>query len=223
MGSNNPENKNAKPYVILVEGNVGSGKTKFMSNFSDIPGVQIKYEPLDKWQNYEGINLLDLMYRDGKNYLLFQLLAFLTQLQTQLESDQPILMMERSIYSARFVFVENIKSNPNHKLEAELLIEWYDFLMDQLKDKLDIGTIIYLKTDPRIAMARTQGRGRTEEENLDLDFFNNVHITHEKWLTQKIWGTKVAPNVLTLNGNKHYNCMEEYVDMVKTIIKQHLD
>jgi len=216
-----PEKKRPEPHIILIEGNVGSGKTKFIGHFENIPGVQLKYEPIDRWTNYMGENLLDLMYSDGKNYLLFQLFAYLTQLQGQLNSDQPVLIMERSLHSARFVFVEHMRNDPNQKLACKLLTEWYDFLMEQLESKLKTGTIIYLRTSPQIAMARTQGRGRLEEENLNLDFFTKIHNWHEKWLIQKIWGTAAAPNVVVLSGDKNYQDMLQEINLVKEIITQH--
>ena len=50
----------------LVEGNIGSGKTSFLSQFSGLAGVETLAEPVERWRdlNGSGHNLLQLMYED---------------------------------------------------------------------------------------------------------------------------------------------------------------
>ena len=61
------------PYTVVVEGNVGAGKSTFVdilaredARISPVP------EPVNAWQNVSGtgVNLLDSMFRDGKNGLV---------------------------------------------------------------------------------------------------------------------------------------------------------
>lgn len=67
-------------------------------------------EPIDEWTNVGGVNLLQKLYSDPINWgMTFQTYVTLTMLQTHLRSNgAPIKIMERSIFSARHCFVENM-------------------------------------------------------------------------------------------------------------------
>lgn len=47
-----------RPYTVFVEGNVGSGKTTFLEQFTDCPNVCLAKEPVHKWQDVRGHNFL---------------------------------------------------------------------------------------------------------------------------------------------------------------------
>lgn len=51
--------KRTKPFTVLVEGNVGAGKTTFLDYFArNEQYCSIFPEPVVKWRDYNGINLL---------------------------------------------------------------------------------------------------------------------------------------------------------------------
>ena len=75
--------------------------------------------------------------------------------------------MERSLFSARYCFVENLHKNGKMcDSEFGVLREWFDFLSTGGSPKVDVSVdlIIYLKTCPKIAFARKKSRDRTEEK-----------------------------------------------------------
>lgn len=47
-----------KPFTVLVEGNIGAGKTTFLNHFKKCDDVCIYTEPIEKWCNVRGYNLL---------------------------------------------------------------------------------------------------------------------------------------------------------------------
>ena len=53
-----------KPFVVSVEGNIGSGKSTMLQFYSEIEDVQLHPEPVEKWQNLNGHNLLEKLYSD---------------------------------------------------------------------------------------------------------------------------------------------------------------
>ena len=58
-----------RPYTILIEGNVGSGKSTTLKYFSERRSdVEIVYEPVSKWQNVSGVDLLQLMFDHPQRY-----------------------------------------------------------------------------------------------------------------------------------------------------------
>lgn len=47
-----------KPFSVIVEGNIGSGKTSFLNHLKRYENVCVFAEPVCKWQNCRGNNLL---------------------------------------------------------------------------------------------------------------------------------------------------------------------
>jgi len=72
-----------RPYTILVEGNVGSGKSTFVDILTrDDPRIAPVPEPVEAWQNVSGtgVNMLDLMFQNGPRWAgTFQLVSTLSR------------------------------------------------------------------------------------------------------------------------------------------------
>lgn len=47
-----------QPFTVFIEGNIGAGKTTFLNHFRKYEDVCLHTEPVDKWRNVQGINLL---------------------------------------------------------------------------------------------------------------------------------------------------------------------
>ncbi|XP_036130713.1 thymidine kinase 2, mitochondrial isoform X1 [Molossus molossus] len=104
------ENEKEKKSVICVEGNIASGKTTCLEFFSNTTDVEVLPEPVPKWRNVRGHNPLGLMYRDACRWgLTLQTYVQLTMLDQHTRPQMsPVRLMERSIHSARYIFVENL-------------------------------------------------------------------------------------------------------------------
>lgn len=50
--------ENIRPLTVLIEGNIGSGKTTFLNHFKKNPEFCLLTEPVEKWRNCGGFNLL---------------------------------------------------------------------------------------------------------------------------------------------------------------------
>lgn len=63
-------------HFISVKGNIGSGKSLFTEYLRQrlSSKAEVITEPVDEWQNCNGINLLDLYYKDPTKYA-FQFLS----------------------------------------------------------------------------------------------------------------------------------------------------
>ena len=53
-----PQGANKKPYTVLIEGNIGSGKTTFLNHFNKFDEVCLMTEPVEQWRDCSGVNLL---------------------------------------------------------------------------------------------------------------------------------------------------------------------
>jgi len=174
-----------KPFTVLVEGNIGCGKTTFLQHFSQFNNVNVLKEPIEKWQNVDGNNLLQLLYEDPKRWsMVFQTYAMLTILENHLNAAQhPITLIERSIFSAQYVFIENLHHrNALHSSELETLSQWFHFITNSPVLNLQVDLIFYLRTQPEKALERIRARSRGEESSIQLSFLQEIHQLHDKWL-----------------------------------------
>jgi len=114
---------------ISIEGNIGCGKSRlinyFQKKYSDndifFNGKNVKFlfisEPVDEWRNFDGLNLLNLMYQNPTKWSFsFYSLVFVSLFKNQVklnlfsknDDNLYIGITERSIYSSKYCFLKNI-------------------------------------------------------------------------------------------------------------------
>lgn len=170
-----------QPFTVFVEGNVGSGKSTFMQYFKKFEDFLVLEEPVQKWTQFYGLNLLELKFADPERFQFpFQTYATLTRLQQHLQPcEQPIKLMERSLLTARHCFVASIHaSGLLHDGMFHVLEEWYEFINEAHPIKCD--AIIYLRTTPEVASSRVQARARKEETTINEIYLKQLHERHEE-------------------------------------------
>ena len=183
-----------KKPLLVVEGNIGAGKSTFLRLIEAELNAQFVYEPLHEWQNVSGENFLDYFYKDTARWsYAFQTYAFLTRVRAQEKcarsNSQPLQVLERSVYSDRYCFTKTCFERGLMKpLEWELYQEWFEWLVEQYTPKPD--AFIYLRADPKICFQRLLKRNRSEESGVSLDYLELIHEKHEDWLIHK---KKISP------------------------------
>ncbi|KAK6185477.1 hypothetical protein SNE40_007700 [Patella caerulea] len=206
-------------HTVCVEGNIGSGKTTLLEYFSTYPYTEVTKEPVEKWRNIKGMNALEYMYKDASRWgLTFQTYVQLTMLQIHTQPQvKRVKMMERSIYSAKYCFVENLyQSGKMPEIEYTVLTEWFDFLLKTQDIKVDL--IVYLKTKPETDLRRIKERCRPEEKQIPLEYLETLHNLHEDWLIKKKFPLP-AP-VLVLNGEyEKEEMIKEYESYTPHILR----
>jgi len=213
-----------RPITVLVEGNIGAGKSLFLNRFRDQPGFKVMEEPVHKWRNLNGLNLLQLMYEDPVRWsLTFQTYVQLTMLEHHLETsaDYPVKILERSIYSARYCFVENLKKEGKMQpAEYEVLDAWFQYLTSGSNWNLGADLIVYLKTSPEIAYERLKQRNRGEEKLISLQYIKDLQDLHEDWLCHAKF--PIPGQVLTIEADKDASLMQPEFEHIKMRINQML-
>ncbi|KAH9515126.1 Thymidine kinase 2, mitochondrial [Bulinus truncatus] len=218
FGTKNDELKNAclalkerlvnkTNYVVCVEGNIGCGKTTLLNYFRKTKNCEVLAEPVDKWRNIQGFNALELLYQDPKRWgLTLQTYVQLTMLQTHTKAQEyPVRLMERSIFSAKYCFVDNLfNSGQMTKVEHIILTEWFDWIIKTQNIKVDL--IVYLRTDPDNLYSRIKNRCRKEEMGIPLEYLKTLHQIHEDWLIHKKINTPAE--VLVIDANSSLEDME---------------
>ena len=57
-----------RPFVVSVEGNIGSGKSTMLSYFEKFGDVELVPEPVGQWCDLNGHNLLAKLYEDPSRW-----------------------------------------------------------------------------------------------------------------------------------------------------------
>uniref|UniRef100_A0A8C3X6T8 Thymidine kinase 2 n=1 Tax=Catagonus wagneri TaxID=51154 RepID=A0A8C3X6T8_9CETA len=169
-------------------------------------------EPVPKWRNVRGHNPLGLMYRDAcrwgltlQTYVQLTMLDQHTRMQTL-----PVRLMERSIHSARYVFVENLyRSGKMPEVDYAVLSEWFDWIMGNID--LSIDLIVYLQTTPETCYQRLKMRCREEEKVIPLDYLAAIHHLYEEWLIKGSLFPVAAP-VLVIEADHDMQKMLELLE-----------
>ncbi len=174
---------------LIVEGNIGAGKSTFLRLLNEQLDVHVVYEPHEQWQDVEGHNLLDKFYSDTSRWAYtFQTYAFITRiLEAERQAhttDKQNLILERSVYSDRYCFAKNAyEMGTMSSLEWTLYKQWFSWLVDTYTVKPD--GFIYLQTTPDTCFERMKKRNRSEEATVSHDYLTAIHQKHEQWLIGK--------------------------------------
>ncbi|RUS73553.1 hypothetical protein EGW08_018681 [Elysia chlorotica] len=205
---NRPRTRTGK--TVIVEGNIGSGKSTFLNYFRRYKNVEVLKEPVDEWKNIAGYNALDLMYKDAKRWsAAFECLVTLSMLKHHASSKRPhtLKMLERSIYSTRHCFMENLReSQLIPSVDYSILKEYHKWI-DHHED-IQVDLIVYLRASPETCVQRMKKRNRSEEAGVPLEYLQTLHRLHDDWLLHGKRGELPAP-VLVLDADKDLPELQE--------------
>lgn len=194
---------------ISIEGNIAAGKSTFVRLLEKSSEEwEVIPEPIAKWCNVHtdkedvceelsssqksGGNLLQMLYSKPTRWsYTFQSYACLSRIRSQLqppslklqESEKPVQFYERSVYSDRYVFASTLyESQSLTDTEWSVYQDWHQWILDQFSPDLNLDGIIYLRAQPQCCMQRLMHRGREEEQDIPLDYLEQLHYKHEAWL-----------------------------------------
>lgn len=206
--------------IISIEGNIGAGKTTLIRMLKEsMHDVDFLLEPIDKWQDVGGENLLGAFYKDASRYaFLFQCRAFMTRIK-QLEekmSDpmcKDIIVIERSWFSDRMCFSQVLREDGTIT-EMEWIV--YKELFDQMfkfiqKAKMNIDKYIYVDCSIDAVYNRIKERNRGEESSIPEEYLKKLKAKHDLWLNDK-------DNVLLIRSDDpEMNYMEDSSKFSKVV------
>jgi deoxyadenosine/deoxycytidine kinase len=191
--------------MILIEGNIGAGKTTVGRALADSGTFGFIEEPTRAWQEDFASNMLELFYSDPHRWsFTFQTCAFITRAKTWHEvlavTDHDRVILERSIFCDRFVFAENCyRTGLMTPVEYQLYLGLWDFLVSNFCVEPDL--ILYLRTPAQVCLQRIRDRGRGEESGITLEYLLQLERLHDRWLLDH-------PRAVVLDGERRWTAAE---------------
>lgn len=157
--------------IITIDGNIGCYKTSILNYFHKNYKTAIDAEPVDSWNEY-----LNNIYNSTNSTYNFQIRVWMDRCWIQ-EKSNAIILMERSPYFIKKVFVE--KAREDKTITED---EYNNILMlhTTTDDLWHPDAYIYLRSDPEICLSRINKRGREAEKNIKLEYIQRIHELHEK-------------------------------------------
>ena len=191
--------------MILLEGNIGAGKSTVGNTLKESGLFDFIEEPVEAWQTGFAANLLDMFYRDMKRWAFtFQITAFITRAKTWQEvlalTDHSRVVLERSIFTDRFVFATN-----SYRIGGMTDVEWqvycglWEFLVSNYCVEPDC--IFYYRTPAEVCLERMKVRGRHEETGVTVEYLKQLEALHDEWLLEH-------PRAITLDGSRRWSADE---------------
>ncbi|KAH9498873.1 Thymidine kinase 2, mitochondrial [Bulinus truncatus] len=201
--------KSKNDIIIAVEGNIGCGKTTLLQHFENMSFCEIIPEPLDKWTNVNGYNALGMLYQNPHRWsFAFNMYALWTRVEMHSKPHhptRPVKMLERSLYSTRYCFVQNdLSSKIMNSFEFGAFDEWFNFVVKTGHAHVDL--IVYLRASPENCFDRLRKRSRKEEADVPLDFIKSLHKLYDDWLLRKV--SPVPAPVLLLDADNDLDTMK---------------
>lgn len=162
-------------FQVCIEGNIGVGKSSVVEKLRALlPHATVVPEPAAEWEDR---GLLHQMYKDPQKHAnSFQQSALVGIVAAQAHVPTSIMITERSIYSNKHVF-SKLHLDPKERLN-------YDYTYDKLTEMLPCRQVFFvlLTAPPDVLLNRIRQRGRASEQNIDINYLQNVEEAHSDWL-----------------------------------------
>ena len=191
--------------MILLEGNIGAGKTTVGKTLAASGVFGFVEEPTQAWREGFASNMLQLFYQDPHRWAFtFQVCAFNTRAKTWSEvlamTDHSRVVLERSIFCDRHVFAENCYRTGLMSLtEYQLYCGMWEFLVSNYC--VQPNMILYLRTPAEVCLRRIRDRARAEEGGLALGYLLQLQRLHDEWLLKE-------PRAILLDGEHRWTADE---------------
>jgi deoxyadenosine/deoxycytidine kinase len=205
---------------IIIEGNIGIGKTTYLDLLGEFPdeSIELKKEPVDVWIQ---LGLLDTFYKDPVRWAYtFQSVAFPTRLSIAAaprENPKGVRILERSVFADKICFAAAQYEVGNiNEMEWNAYCLWYKIMMDKFPEVQAYDKIIYLRATPEACIRRIKERSRDAEVDIDIGYLRLLHSKYEKWLTSP----EMSNRVHIIDVEKDWESKESYRQIVYAEIRK---
>ena len=199
--------------IISIEGNIGSGKSTFLSYLksNNTKFVFVK-EPVDEWESVRdtesGKSIIEKFYEDQEKYSFsFQMMAFISRFsllrKAIQENPNAIIITERCLYTDKFVFAKMLFDMKKiEDINYQIYCKWFE----EFSQEIPLSKIIYIKTNPITCFSRIQQRNRKGESVIPLEYLEQCGEYHKKMI-ETLQG---SVDIIYLDGNVNKTTYEDW-------------
>ena len=184
------------PLVIVIEGNISSGKTTVLEHLAS-KGFQCYPENVAEWGEY-----LEEMYNgDVKTSDMLQMRVAVDQLKIRneinsneritnatLSNGRRVVFVERWIQSSEHIFIKNALNSEHMTITAKGIKLWRDFVEATGLKTFKVDAFIYIQSDPAVSYKRIMDRSklRRSERNIPFEYIESLHKLYETFVAQHV-------------------------------------
>lgn len=179
-----------RPLVIVIEGNISSGKTTVLETLES-KGFLCYLENIAEWNDY-----LEEMYNgDLKTSDMLQMRIAVDQLQvkntierhgvspdfTTLANGRRVVFIERWADSSEHIFIKNALNSEHLTITAKGKKLWEDLVTTSGLKQFKIDAIMYIQSSPNVSYDRIMQRAKTRrsERNIPLQYIESLHMLYD--------------------------------------------
>ncbi len=163
--------------LILVAGNIGSGKTSLTERIGERLGWQTAYESV-----VDNPYLPDF-YADMKSWSFHLQVFFLghrAQQHLDMLDDPRSAIIDRSIYEDAYIFARALHMMGNiNERDYQTYRQVFDMVVRNLPPP---SLLIYLKAPVKVLMQRIHVRGREIESSISSEYLSLLESLYEDWI-----------------------------------------
>ena len=200
-------------HLILMAGNIGSGKTSLTERIGKRLGWQTAYESV------ANNPYLPDFYRDMKAWSFHLQVFFLGHRAEQhkaLYESPDSAIIDRSIYEDAHIFARALNHLGNlTDTDYQTYLKVYDLVTSNLP-KPDL--LIYLKTPVPVLMERIQKRAREIETGISADYLALLDRFYQEWMAS----FDQCPVLTILSADLDFVHEEKHLDIVVERIQEKL-
>jgi deoxyadenosine/deoxycytidine kinase len=193
--------------IISIDGNIGSGKSSFLSYLRENNNKQqfiFVDEPVEQWLSIRdretNESIFEKFYKDKTKYSFsFQMMAFISRFsmlkKAIKENPEAIIITERCLYTDKYVFAKMLYDT---KMLEDVNYQIYCKWFEEFSQEIPMSKIIYIKTNPEICLERINRRNRMGEDTIELEYLQLCSKYHEDMMIEL---REKNIEVIVLNGN----------------------
>ena len=164
--------------ILVVAGNIGTGKTSLTERLGDRLGWMSAYELVS-----ENPYLADF-YSDMRAWAFHLQIFFLGHRAEQylsLAHSPQSAILDRSIYEDAYIFVRALNQMGNlNERDYQAYRKLFDLVVSRLPSP---DLLIYLKAPVSVIYERIQQRGRAIESGITTDYLQLLDSFYDDWMT----------------------------------------
>jgi len=164
-------------HLILVAGNIGSGKTSLTDRIGQRLGWRTAYESV------ADNPYLPNFYKDMKTWSFHLQVYFLghrARQHLEMANDPRSSIIDRSIYEDAYIFCRALHSMGNlNELDFQTYMSVFNLLVPTLPPP---SMLIYLRCPVEVLMARIQKRARDIETGISAEYLALLESYYDEWM-----------------------------------------